>query len=48
MKKKQYISPLSEAQLMVSAIGIMRTSIEDDYLPPDLGVPAPKRKTDVF
>ena len=44
--KKQYIAPLTEAQLMESAISIMKTSIgQDDYLPPD---PAPRRRTQVF
>ena len=32
MKKKQYIIPLTEMQLMVSAITIMKTSVEKEGL----------------
>lgn len=39
--KKQYISPLTEAQ-QISVGGVIMTSIP---LPPDM---APKRKTEVF
>ena len=41
MEKKQYISPLTEAQLMESAISIMKTSIVPGPDPaPKLRVPA--------
>ena len=41
MEKKQYISPLVEAQSMESVIGIMKTSIEPGPDPGSLS--APKR-----
>ncbi len=42
MKKKAYISPKMDVAIYRMLNTIMKTSVGDDYLPEDLGAPAPR------